>query len=99
MNCGRGKIKINATETVWGPQSLKYLPPRPCSGLSPLQEAEPPGHTCPVEPGHVHHCLLVGQLHVFLGDHQLDFIPFFRLIIGTQVRERRERKNVVTLCF
>lgn len=58
-------------------------------GVEPVHEF----HHCPVEPGHVHHGLLVGQLQVFLGDHQLDFIPFFRLIIGTQVKERRERKK------
>ena len=52
-----------------------------------------PGRTCPVEPGHVHHRLLVRQLHVLLGDHQLDFIPLLRLMTGTQAREQREKKR------
>lgn len=35
--------------------------------------------TCPVEPGHVHHCFVVSQLHIFLCYYQLDFIPFLWL--------------------
>lgn len=37
------------------------------------------GFTCTVEPGHVQHSFVVGQLYIFLGYHQLDFVPLFRL--------------------
>lgn len=37
------------------------------------------GFTCPVEPSHVHHGFMVGQLYIFLGYHQLDLVPLLRL--------------------
>lgn len=37
------------------------------------------GYTCPVEPSHVHHGFMVGQLYILLGYHQLDLVPLLRL--------------------
>lgn len=42
------------------------------------------GFTCPVEPSHVHHGFMVGQLYILLGYHQLDLVPLFRLRVKKQ---------------
>lgn len=35
--------------------------------------------TCAIESGHVHHGFMIGELDIFLGYHQLDFVPLLRL--------------------
>lgn len=45
------------------------------------------GFTCSVEPSHIHHGFVVGQLYVFLGYYQLDLVPLLRLIDNTHSQQ------------
>lgn len=56
--------------------------------------------TCPVEPSHVHHGFMVGQLYIFLGYYQLDLVPLLRLrdkhiytANSIRVYTKRQRQN------
>lgn len=53
-------------------------------GIGNTHTPSPPTHTslltCPVQPCHIHHCLLICKFYIFLRYHQFDFIPLFRLM-------------------